>query len=444
MQTRKFFKTFLSRFTLEILVNNAGLYARKSALMFCLLLVQATFLLGNESKTGLGEKIAPLITDTTFAIAYVDIDQINVDEFFQKNFSDIDKAVKIFGFDSTSVKRITAEFSRLLEKMKTEFKSQIGKLKDATMIRNAYFFINVGELNKVKSSIKLSFVFAIPTDKNSEKYRKKMRVVVDSLGSNVDASLEMSWAIGQYGGFDVVVTEIDWNLPGRTSEHLTPVVVPEKDEISPHDELVDGRELAAREKNWISNFFSRPNKEIAELIKEPFDKHEKDAPIRLVCVNIKNILPVFDYLFVSLMPKESSEPPIKTGFEQLFNKAKVYMNVFKNTKWLSIVINPKSMMLEVIVQMRNKSEAKELLACYIDLNDMYCDAIVAEQIRETMKTDSKFQPLLSQMLKGFNRIDNPVQNGDRLELMQRDCESHKLVCAEYCIIAYILLVLINR
>ncbi|MDR2643187.1 MAG: hypothetical protein LBC74_10375 [Planctomycetaceae bacterium] len=412
--------------------------------MFCLLLVQATFLLGNESKTGLGEKIAPLITDTTFAIAYVDIDQINVDEFFQKNFSDIDKAVKIFGFDSTSVKRITAEFSRLLEKMKTEFKSQIGKLKDATMIRNAYFFINVGELNKVKSSIKLSFVFAIPTDKNSEKYRKKMRVVVDSLGSNVDASLEMSWAIGQYGGFDVVVTEIDWNLPGRTSEHLTPVVVPEKDEISPHDELVDGRELAAREKNWISNFFSRPNKEIAELIKEPFDKHEKDAPIRLVCVNIKNILPVFDYLFVSLMPKESSEPPIKTGFEQLFNKAKVYMNVFKNTKWLSIVINPKSMMLEVIVQMRNKSEAKELLACYIDLNDMYCDAIVAEQIRETMKTDSKFQPLLSQMLKGFNRIDNPVQNGDRLELMQRDCESHKLVCAEYCIIAYILLVLINR
>lgn len=444
MQTRKFFKTFLSRFTLEILVNNAGLYARKSALMFCLLLVQATFLLGNESKTGLGEKIAPLITDTTFAIAYVDIDQINVDEFFQKNFSDIDKAVKIFGFDSTSVKRITAEFSRLLEKMKTEFKSQIGKLKDATMIRNAYFFINVGELNKVKSSIKLSFVFAIPTDKNSEKYRKKMRLVVDSLGSNVDASLEMSWAIGQYGGFDVVVTEIDWNLPGRTSEHLTPVVVPEKDEISPHDELVDGRELAAREKNWISNFFSRPNKEIAELIKEPFDKHEKDAPIRLVCVNIKNILPVFDYLFVSLMPKESSEPPIKTGFEQLFNKAKVYMNVFKNTKWLSIVINPKSMMLEVIVQMRNKSEAKELLACYIDLNDMYCDAIVAEQIRETMKTDSKFQPLLSQMLKGFNRIDNPVQNGDRLELMQRDCESHKLVCAEYCIIAYILLVLINR
>ncbi|MDR1486267.1 MAG: hypothetical protein LBT09_15800 [Planctomycetaceae bacterium] len=412
--------------------------------LFCFFFVQATFLLGNENKIGRGERIAPLITDTTLALAYVNLDQIDVDKFFQKNFIGIDKSMKIFGFDPTSEKRITDEFLRLLEKIKTEFKSQLDKLKDAVNTREAYFLVRIGELDKLKNSVKLSFVFAVPSDKRVEEDRQEFRLLIDQLGKKAaDAGFSLSWATGQYHGFEVAVLELDWGLPTTlVPKQPVPVVVEEEDEVSPNDELVDGNELAAREKNWIRNVFSRQNKNAAELVKESFKKHKENAPVRIVFFNVKNIFLLLEHIIPQ--PQPPSEDVVKTEIDQLYKQTKNVLKHYEKLKWQSMIINAESLMFECDVQMRSESDTKLLFESLVELNNVYGDFVAAAFAKTMRPSDSKFQPLMAEIIKGFYCMNNPVLCGDRLEWNQRDCDLHKLACAGYCIYVYVFLAIFDH
>jgi hypothetical protein len=406
-----------------------------------LFFVQAIFLFGEESKNGHAEKIAPLINDTTFVVTHIDLERLDIDKFFQKNFSDIDKIIKVFGFDPTSEKRITNEFSRLLENMKTKYKLQFDSLKSSVDARDFYFLVYIGAFDKLKNTVKFSFTFAVPTAQHSKPNRDGayFNFIIDWLQADSDTSF--NWAVGRHGEFDVMVIDFDWALPSVSSSDQAAIAVPEDEEVSPNDELIDKEELAAREKNWISKFFSNKNENNIKLIKESIRKHKENAPFRIVCINTTNFFVLCDQI-LSLPIKQEIDTPLQTQARKFVGNTKNLLTTYKKTKWMSIVLNPDSMMFESIVQMQSESDAKQLLELLFELYDQYCD-FISEQFANTIKPSgkSKFSPLASEVLKGIYYINFPVQNGDKLELMQRDDGMHKLMCVEYCIIGYVMLII---
>jgi hypothetical protein len=415
------------------------------AAMFFLFCIQTTFLYGEVNKKNQHDKIMPLITDTTFALVYVNFDHFNIDEFFKKNFSDIDKTVKVFGFDSTSEKRITKVFLSLFDKMQTKFKSQLDKFITASNIHDVYFLVQVGELDKLKNTIKLSFAFAVPTAQRNEEDRKNIRSVLDQFCEPADASLGLSWAVDQYGGFDVALVALEWSL-----QELIPiknlaaeaVVVPKSEEISPDDELIDGKELAAREKKWISNFFNTKNKTAVELITEAFSEHKKNAPFQVICINTNNSIELFEYIF-SNPPLSETDSPLKIKMKQLFDQARILLKNYEKSKWMSTILDPDSMMFDNVVQMRNESDAKLLCESFLEFYYSCSDLSIA-QLELVPQRKSKFEPLLAEICKGLYTVNSHVHRGDRVELKQKDCTLHKILCVEYCIVGYVLLIVFDH
>ncbi|MDR2168964.1 MAG: hypothetical protein LBP59_02365 [Planctomycetaceae bacterium] len=458
------------KFTTIKIKNFTKIFFGVFSLTVCFILIPSALFSGEVDGNNRAANITPLIKNTTCMLAYVNLDQINVDEFFNKNLNDIDKTIKKIGFDPNSEKRIINESLRLLKNIKSEFKIQLDNLKNATKIKDAYFIIQSNQFNKLKSSIKFSITFAIPADKRSAEDRNNLRQWINELGENLNGAAEqhinvnnvnankinlLSWAFGQYSGFDVVVAEFDCFLPNMNgAEHSAPVVVPAEEEISPADELIDGDELAAREKNWINNFFNVNSKDVAGLIAEAFDKHEKNAPVQIIFTNMKNIKDAIDYVLPKSidggenlddqLKKQIKQLPIIETANKFILKVKDAVNNFAKSKWTSIILNPKSMKFECAIQMENEADAKIFLESLIEMNDVYCDFIIVEPFKDMEKKKSRFQPFLSAVIKRVYRSNVPLRNGDRLELKQQDNEFHKFLCAEYCIVGYILLIVFNR
>ncbi|MDR2761035.1 MAG: hypothetical protein LBB88_00355 [Planctomycetaceae bacterium] len=437
--------------------------------LICFFLLQTNILSGEESKVNRADNVASLINESTCMLAYVNIDKIDVDEYFKKNFKGVENVVKMIGFDSNSEKRITKELLSVLQSVKTEFKLRFDKWKSSTDVREAYFLLQVGLLDKLKNAVKMSFVFAIPTDKRNKDELKEIRELIQND--------DLSWSIGQYGGFDVLVAEMEIPLPQEAAvEQPTPIVVPPEDEISPADELIDGDELTAREKNWINNFFSKNNKDVAELIKDSFAKHESDAPVRIVFTNLKNLINAFDYAYLrksinemdNTMSNDSSNAKKKSFAVVLRRFLESYQKLqkgYENVKWTSIVLNHKSLKLELVIQAKNEQDAKSLYETIIEFSDIYCEfytqlVMFTRQIEnenndeneeadkvdleQNIKPDSRFFPLISELFKGLNRPYLPKRNGDRLELKQYDGDVSNAMCAYYFTVVYVVMVILNR
>lgn len=424
------------------------------SITFILLLIHTANLPAEEKKIYRTDQISQLISDTSCILVYVNLEQFDIDEFFKKNFTNIDQTIKYFGFDSNSAKRITNELSRLLNDINVEFKSQLDKLKLTTNFREAYVIVQVGVIDKVKNTVQISFVLAIPSENRTDDDRKNLLEFVNAAAiPELISEFERSWAIGQYSGFDVIIAEIDYPLP-QTAEKPTAIVVPQEKEIAQEDELIDTEELAVREKNLIKNFFSKNNKEFAELIKDAFSRHEKDAPIRVMCFNLKNLITVFDRVYIkSVITQQLTSIAGKENLSNFLQIVEKFEKCYENTKWISLIINPKSMMPEYIVQAKSDSDAKTLLETTLELNNKYYELYISavsvsfNQNIETVllnKNNSRFYPLGSEIIKGLTRPYLPVQKGNRLVFIQKNNAMYQSLCAYYCIIGYCVFVTLNN